>query len=75
MWCVCLLVTQGTAEMSDAAINVAMVPDKYQVQGETHYSHRGIVEAATFLVSPLRACCGDGSIASARLVIGFRGAW
>jgi hypothetical protein len=41
---------KGTAEMSDAAINVAMVPEKYRLGNEEHYSHRGIVEAATFLV-------------------------
>lgn len=44
-----LVVVRGTAEVTDAAINIAMTPSTWQHQGCDYSCHTGIVESAVFL--------------------------
>ncbi len=49
-----LVVVRGTAEVTDAAINIAMTPSTWQHQGCDYSCHPGIVESAAFLVRMAR---------------------
>ena len=49
-----LVVVRGTADVTDAAINIAMTPGSFTHQGQEHQCHKGIVEAATFLERMVR---------------------
>lgn len=49
-----LVVVRGTADVTDAAINIAMTPGSFTHQGKEHQCHKGIVEAAAFLERMVR---------------------
>lgn len=49
-----LVVVRGTADVTDAAINIAMCPGSFTHQGQEHQCHKGIVEAAAFLERMVR---------------------
>ena len=49
-----MVVVRGTAEVTDAAINIAMAPGTWGYQGGEHFCHQGIVESADFLVRMVR---------------------
>ncbi len=49
-----LVVVRGTADVTDAAINIAMCPGSFTHQGQEHQCHQGIVEAAAFLERMVR---------------------
>jgi len=49
-----MVVVRGTAEVTDAAINIAMAPGTWGYQGGEYQCHKGIVESAAFLVRMVR---------------------